>query len=439
MCGLVGIALSHSTKFTKMHSQAFRALLLMNQMRGRHSTGIVVVPKTLDNCINVKALGGPGPLLATNEWQEIEETYLRPGNVAAIFGHGRSATVGKVITENAHPFVYRDGSRCMAFVHNGTLIAYQSLPGMDKYDVDSDWLGKQIFDLGPKDAIEQIDGAMACIWFDTKDKMLHLYRNRERPLNFMQRENSEFFIASEDLMLDVVNHLYDIGLPEKDINSLKDDSLSSICLKDEDLSFINETIRYKHTFSSSSYTSSSFWDKAPPPPVYAVDRSGIVSKESTVARFKRFSDMSIKNLSLKFKSEDVIPGAKIKHKGVINNKGIVTFPFLNEYKNSVGECHNVGDLITMEVFSADVINGVMGQTGFPLLRITGFPIGAPRQSFSKFEFVSSLWTEQEVITAGGIKGKIAALRCITDDEAKETGDPLSVVSGRLEEVKLVTI
>ena len=118
MCGQTGIILGTANRDPselKYFSEIFQRLLLLNQKRGTHATGIAAVDL---NC-GYQLLKRPveaNRFTALDEYRDLMDS-LKP-NTTLLMGHTRFATVGDVEkTENAHPI--RSGT-CLGTV-NGTI------------------------------------------------------------------------------------------------------------------------------------------------------------------------------------------------------------------------------------------------------------------------------------------------------------------------------
>lgn len=189
MCGLVAVF----GAITVPQEKAFKNMLVFDQVRGEHSTGVAFVPKGTNDPIVTKVVGTPDNLFETRAFEK-----AMSGSHRALVGHNRYATVGKVNRANAHPFTCDH----ITGVHNGSLRSYNSLEGYGSFDVDSNILYNHISKKGLKDAVNNTDGAMALIWWDERESTLNFYRNHERPLHYaMTKDLSACFLASEDWMI----------------------------------------------------------------------------------------------------------------------------------------------------------------------------------------------------------------------------------------------
>jgi len=230
MCGIVGVAYKNNYGFHKKHVDIFTQLLRVNELRGADSTGIIYVTKDKDFSILKEAQ--PASWAHYNIMgHDLMKAAIREGKV--LIGHNRSATVGKVTDEAAHPFVV---DNTFAMVHNGTLYGHKTLKDTD---VDSEALAHHLQPFLEADEIAdgafeaelgKINGAYAIVSYSQKQHKVHLMRNSQRPLVLVET-NDAYYWASEGLMLMWI--LSRNGEGTKDIKqtiTLKEDHLYTINL-----------------------------------------------------------------------------------------------------------------------------------------------------------------------------------------------------------------
>ena len=155
MCGQTGIILGNierSEQDMKYFSEVFERLLLLNQKRGHHATGIAAVDL---NCA-YQLLKRPVEAVrftALGEYCDLMNS-LKP-NTTLLMGHTRFATVGDVEkVENAHPI--RSGT-CLGTV-NGTIFnadeLFKKFKLMRFAEVDSELIVRLACKCSPKGNID---------------------------------------------------------------------------------------------------------------------------------------------------------------------------------------------------------------------------------------------------------------------------------------------
>lgn len=190
MCGLIGVAGKSSTAMDKM----FRVLLILDTVRGEHSTGVLLVDSHGLTSVH-KAVGAPHELFDSRSYN------LNLGwanNV--MLGHNRYATKGVINKRNAHPFEHEH----IIGAHNGTLATQYLLDDYKDYAVDSDNLYHHMSINGVQDTVKKLGGAFALSWYDTEDGTLNFVRNNTRPLYICySKDFRNVMWASEKWMLQV--------------------------------------------------------------------------------------------------------------------------------------------------------------------------------------------------------------------------------------------
>ena len=176
----------------------------------------------------MKEVGGPGRLFSSKMWDDWKTLMYREGKM--MFGHGRAATRGSTTVDNAHPFVEDkpNGKGKIILVHNGTLHDYQELDGMKKFDVDSHWLTHCLATHGAKTTFEKVNGPMACIYYDTEEETINVFRNIERPLAFVKVKTGEYIINSELAVLMFLKYQFHLNFERDDVKEFKSHTLYSM-------------------------------------------------------------------------------------------------------------------------------------------------------------------------------------------------------------------
>ncbi|AXH71992.1 MAG: Gn_AT_II protein [Podoviridae sp. ctbj_2] len=167
----------------------FKDMLIMDQVRGPHSTGVVSVNRNTLKSQYQKKLGTPDELMNDKRFSD-----LFMGQLGCLIGHNRYATKGAINRQNAHPFDM-DG---LIGVHNGTLNSYTRLEDHNKFDVDSQALYNHIDSYGLKDALSKVIGAYALVWWDKKESTVNIIRNADRPLYIAETDDGTALIISSE-------------------------------------------------------------------------------------------------------------------------------------------------------------------------------------------------------------------------------------------------
>ena len=197
MCGLFGAS---STYLTQQELLTARQLGALSFLRGEDSCGVAVSMPGKKRSIHYavsKSVADPYGFLFHPEMKTFFNELEKP---SCLIGHCRSATVGAVTRENAHPYETDN----IIGAHNGTI---QELTPKDG-GTDS----RELFNLIDKHGIEDVvkhqldkEAAYALTWFDKRDNTLNFLRNAKRPLFMMYGSgNSTLYWASEEGFLKVI-------------------------------------------------------------------------------------------------------------------------------------------------------------------------------------------------------------------------------------------
>lgn len=207
MCGLVGV---FGNTLGEKENVMFNTLLDLDVTRGVHSTGValgIVNKNKEDKFIIAKRMGRPAllrtkyPYLFNAAGFLTEEVQQK---AFALIGHNRHATKGAVNDLNAHPF------HCGRFIgaHNGTIREGEDT-FLNNYETDGETDSEKLYaaldakDGDIEEVFKEIKGAAALSFFDFISGRLFLYRNKDRPLFYLENVSSHNVIyASERWMLE---------------------------------------------------------------------------------------------------------------------------------------------------------------------------------------------------------------------------------------------
>lgn len=197
MCGVVGMLVTGAASESEL--SLFKGLLLVDQIRGYHATGVAKVNTRTNTVAIYKKAMDATDFLASQEAKD----FLDNDKVQIYMGHNRFATMGnKGADENAHPFQHEH----ITMVHNGGVDPFglELLEGLHEVAVDSHMVCMTIAKHGIKKAVEEhLVGAFALVWWDAKERSLNFIRNQERPLYMGITTGGALVWASEKGMLDV--------------------------------------------------------------------------------------------------------------------------------------------------------------------------------------------------------------------------------------------
>ena len=213
MCGLVGT----TGKLMKKDRQAFWALLRLDIIRGRHSTGVLAA-KGKGDWASYKSKGNAFEFMQHNKSSFngfFDDKGLAPAGYKILLGHNRAATVGQINSSNAHPF--KSENEEIIGAHNGTIQEYVMTKMGNKYNqyaTDSEGLINAIADTGLYEALSKVtSGAYALSLYDVNNDRVTLVRNKERPLWFMSSDRNTYW-SSEPVFLQYVNEEFDLECEE---------------------------------------------------------------------------------------------------------------------------------------------------------------------------------------------------------------------------------
>lgn len=191
MCGIVGVI----NPTTLAHEKWFTQALIVDQLRGFHSTGAFAVFKD-------EVQWHKDAVLGTHfVEQEGFKGLLRTRSPLAYVGHNRWATMGEVNEDNAHPFHHNP----ITLVHNGTLRTEAPGVSATQFGTDSEGIAYALSqpDAVPDNVLNELSGAFVLVWHDLDDNCLRMARNDERTLYVAKcKGHDTLLFASEALMIE---------------------------------------------------------------------------------------------------------------------------------------------------------------------------------------------------------------------------------------------
>lgn len=229
MCGISAVFNSkhaNAPRRSNKYSDLFKDMLIAGAVRGTDSTGAFQITDT-GAVYWGKAAQASGVAASSDSLSGIIEDVH---NCSINVGHVRAATAGKVVDNNAHPFIGHkdnDTKDYIIGVHNGTLYGWEWYDKFNSHEVDSSWAFSELAAHGV-DAFADFYGAYAMVWYDTEHKdRVWMARNDERPLHIARsKDKSSIVVASEAGMLQWLCQRNSIDIGE--VYSLDDGYLFSV-------------------------------------------------------------------------------------------------------------------------------------------------------------------------------------------------------------------
>jgi hypothetical protein len=201
MCGIVGLVSNYTNGFIVNEADAFTEMLVIDSFRGLDSTGVFGVDNIGNVGIMKEASHGLNFVL-TPDYRTFKTELIQRGLL--VVGHNRAATRGTVNDRNAHPFWVDDK---IVLVQNGTVRGgHKDLAkGSANVEVDSEAIAHVLSEEPDiAKALQKIDSGYALVWYNTETKCLYLIRNHERPLFYVDGQNTGMLFASEVATLEYV-------------------------------------------------------------------------------------------------------------------------------------------------------------------------------------------------------------------------------------------
>lgn len=188
MCGLIAMFTAEKTGFVTADKDELKQMMVINSLRGVHSTGLAGVKVGAHKPHIIKSIGSPYALFNYNVSNQFFDKMVASYN--CIIGHGRYATKGEISAPNAHPFV--EGHITLA--HNGVINNYWQLRDHVKHkdiDVDSHLIARMISEEGALNVLPRVTGAYVFIWYDSEEETFNIARNEARPLYGIKQTNKD--------------------------------------------------------------------------------------------------------------------------------------------------------------------------------------------------------------------------------------------------------
>lgn len=203
MCGLIGLATKMGSGFTHQETEVVEELLFMDTVRGPDSTGACAVFNDGSVQVAKKATWAPA-FIVSKAFSEMRKLVQNKGKI--VMGHNRKATVGNIVSANAHPFIVQNE---LVLMHNGSLTTHKHLA---ETEVDSEAIAQYIHDKWTADVsneekseiLAHIGGAWALVWYDLRTEKLNIVRNHQRPLSYMWYGGTLVWASEEDMLKLVV-------------------------------------------------------------------------------------------------------------------------------------------------------------------------------------------------------------------------------------------
>jgi hypothetical protein len=216
MCGLSGYIGS-----SKADPYALRVLLLDNEIRGDHATGMANLEGKVD-----KWAIDPQSYMMYSEFNELAESSM-------VLLHNRYSTMTNTNDhEAAHPFKFDNGRIIGA--HNGFLINWKHQAKRLKIKEKRVTVDSELFYIHlvnnkyDTDCFKDIEGACSLSWIDTKTKTFYLYRRSSRPLFIGEVNKGELYYSSRENGLNLLGCRGTVELEEDIVYGFQNGELVSM-------------------------------------------------------------------------------------------------------------------------------------------------------------------------------------------------------------------
>jgi hypothetical protein len=201
MCGIVTLMSTEQKRITIDQKKFLTQGIMIDSLRGDHSTGLAYVDKAGHSETYKRAVSGYD-FVSLRTPQRVLENLT---NYNYIIAHNRYATKGSINSFNAHPFTHGK----ITGVHNGGVSNYWKLAPNKNFGTDSEHVIWALSQCNSHDEvgeiIKQLDGAFVLVWHDSTDNTIHYVRNQERPFSFaFTQEGNAIYGISERKMLELL-------------------------------------------------------------------------------------------------------------------------------------------------------------------------------------------------------------------------------------------
>lgn len=332
MCGLFGLA---SNYLSASERDSAWDLCYLSAFRGQDSAGLfdvnLNVKKNMNSVKVIKSAAHPFYFMQ-DEMIRIESDRWKKSDPAAIIGHTRAATVGKIKRDNAHPFLFSN----IVGMHNGTILS--EFENKKKFETDSEALLYNISEYGIEGALDMLKhsctAAYALVWYDFKTGKVYFHRNRERTLSYMYSGGKLLWMSDRRALAYYVQQHRFLSVSE--IKDFEVDKLYSFKVDGSTPVLREETVKLpvKTVYSSSQYkhtpTSPNLWKVSPEEEINRMRGYGKTQQSSTF----EYWDEEFKMFYTSYQMDIIEANRKlVKEKGkqlalVINNdKDTTDVPF----------------------------------------------------------------------------------------------------------------